>query len=139
MPPDLPNHATIIFDGTCGFCTRMVRLTQAIDTHHRLAAVPCQQSGPVARLGVMTTECEAAAWVVTAAGDRFAGARAVLATIAIARDWPWLLTVGDLPVIRQVLAAGYRVVSRVRPWLPGDRPWCDAHPDQCRSDGDSAP
>lgn len=138
MPYPLPHHATIVFDGTCGFCTRMVRLMRAIDPQRRLDALPCQQTDRVAPLGVTTGECERAAWVVSDAGERFAGARAVLAAIAIARKWPWLLTAGGVPVVRQVLALGYHLVSGVRPWLPGDRPWCDAHPEQCRPPNDSA-
>lgn len=135
----LPEHATIIFDGTCGFCTRMVRLTRAIDARGRLEAVPCQRTDRVAALGVTTAECDASAWVVSDSGARFGGAQAVLAAVAIARGWPWLLSTGGLPVVRQVLAAGYHLVSRVRPWLPGDRPWCETHPDECRPGGDSAP
>lgn len=133
----LPEHATIIFDGTCGFCTLMVRLTRAIDPRGRLEAVPCQQTDRVAALGVTAAACAAAAWVVSDDGARFGGAQAVLAAIAIARRWPWLLALGGLPVVRPLLAAGYHLISRVRPWLPGDRPWCDAHPEQCRPGGDS--
>lgn len=139
MPHSLPNHATVIFDGTCGFCTRMVRLARAVDPHHRLDAIPCQQTGRVAPLGVTTGECEWAAWVVSDTGERFAGAQAIMAAIAIAWGWPWLLSAGNLPVIRPMLAVGYRLVSSIRAWLPGDKPWCDAHPDQCRPDGDSEP
>ena len=133
----LPEHATIIFDGTCGFCTLMVRLTRAIDPRGRLEAVPCQQTDRVAALGVTAAACEAAAWVVSDDGARFGGAQAVLAAIAIARRWPWLLTIGGLPVARQLLAGGYHFVSRVRPWLPGDRPWCEEHPEQCGQGDDS--
>lgn len=131
MPDSLPNHATVVFDGTCGFCTRCIRLMHRIDRQDRLEALPCQQTTQVAAFGVTPGECAAAAWVVTGAGERFGGAQAVLAAIAIARRWPWLLTLGGLPVVRQLLAAVYHLVSRVRPWLPGDRPWCESHPDQC--------
>jgi predicted DCC family thiol-disulfide oxidoreductase YuxK len=132
MSDPLPNHATVIFDGTCGFCTLCVRLMGVVDPQDRLVALPCQQTRRVTALGVTSGECAAAAWVVTDAGERFGGAQAVLAAIAIARRWPWLLTLGALPVIRHILAGIYHVVSSIRPWLPGDRPWCDAYPDQCQ-------
>lgn len=136
MSDPLPNHATVVFDGTCGFCTRCIRLMHGIDPHHRLDAIPCQATGRVATLGVATGECEAAAWVVSDTGERFGGAQAVLAAIAIARGWTWPLRIGRLPIVRQFLASVYRLVSRARPWLPGDQPWCETHPDDCRSADD---
>ena len=62
---------TLVFDGTCGFCTRSVRLLEALDRNRRVTAMPFQKSGVPASVGLTLEECEAAAWAIAPDGDRY--------------------------------------------------------------------
>ena len=130
-PRSLPERVTVIFDGSCGFCTWSVRLLHALDHCGRVTTAPCQATDLAARVPVTREQCAHSAWAVTADGTAYPGAEAVVVTIATLRQWPWVVRFGWLPGVHGVLDLAYAAFSHVRHRLPGDRPYCEAHPDTC--------
>ncbi len=113
---------TLIFDGTCGFCTRQVRYVHKFDKHHRVTSEPCQFVQHDPQYGLQDTDCGEMAWAITDDGRRAGGAQAftLLASIMLGKQWP--VTIGQLPVIKQVLDLGYRLIAKNRYRFPGDTP-----------------
>jgi predicted DCC family thiol-disulfide oxidoreductase YuxK len=109
-----------------------VRLLKALDRNRRVTAVPFQKSGTPASVGLTLDECEASAWAIAPDGGRYRAAEAVNALVAAALGTAVPLLVYSLPGIRQVQDFIYSVVASNRSRLPGDRPYCDQHPAECR-------
>jgi predicted DCC family thiol-disulfide oxidoreductase YuxK len=131
MIAGLPESLTIIFDGHCGMCTRTISWIAARDRAGRLTPVPCQAREGVERFGLSRRECEASVWVVTPDGSRIPAGQAVVLVLAVLWQRPWLVTLGRLPGVRQLLDTGYRLVARNRGRFPGVMPWCESHPGDC--------
>jgi predicted DCC family thiol-disulfide oxidoreductase YuxK len=127
-----PLQLTLVFDGTCGFCTRSVRLLEALDRNRRVTAVPFQKSSVPASVGLTLQECKAAAWAIASDGGRYRGAEAVNAVVAAALGSTLPLLLYSLPGIRQLLDFIYYLVASNRSRLPGDPPYCSQHPAECR-------
>jgi len=127
-----PQQLTLVFDGTCGFCMRSVRLLKALDRNRRVTAVPFQKSGVPASVGLTLEECEATAWAIAPDGGRYRGAEAVNAVVAAALGVTVPLLLYSLPGMRQLQDFIYYLVTSNRSRLPGDRPYCVQHPAECR-------
>jgi len=121
----------IIFDGECGFCTGVVRWLKRLDRAGRVRPIPCQRPGLPEGLGLSRRQCEEAAWAVEPGGRRHRGGAAMVAALAWALGWPGLVGLYYLPVIRQAADNLYWVITRLRPYLPGTRPHCTEHPEDC--------
>lgn len=128
---DIPDRVTVIFDGTCGSCTRSVRYLERLDRHHRITVVACQvaKRDPAFPLGDI--DCGESAWAITADARAESGGQAapLIAAVLLGRRWP--LTLGRLGMVRHALAFGYRWVANNRHRFPGDTPYCTAHPGAC--------
>jgi predicted DCC family thiol-disulfide oxidoreductase YuxK len=127
-----PQHLSLVFDGTCGFCTRSVRLLKVLDRNRRVAVVPFQKPGIPASVGLTLEECEATVWAIAPDGRRYRGAEAVNASVAAALGTAVPLLLYYLPGIRQLQDFIYSVVASNRSRLPGDRPYCAQFPAECR-------
>ena len=103
-----------------------------LDRNRRVTAVPFQKPGIPASVGLTLEECEATAWAVAPDGDRYRGAEAVNALVAAALGTAVPLLLYYLPGIRQLQDFIYSVVAFNRSRLPGDQPYCDQHPTECR-------
>ena len=123
---------SLVFDGTCGFCTRSVRLLGALDRNRRVAAVPFQKAGVPESVGLTVEECETTAWAVAPDGGRYRGAAAVNAALSAALGTAAPLVLYSLPGIRQLQDFFYSLVASNRDKLPGDRPHCAQRPAECR-------
>ena len=128
---DVPDRLTVIFDGSCGFCTRSVRYLGKLDRHGRLTVTACQvaKRDPAFPLGDI--DCGESAWALTADGRAEAGGQAapLIAAVLLQRRWP--IALGRRRGVRHALALGYRWVARNRHRFPGDTPFCTAHPGAC--------
>src|SRR5215203_986839 len=127
-----PQQLTLVFDGTCGFCMRSVRLLKALDRYRRVTAVPFQKSGVPASVGLTLEECQASAWAIAPDRSRYRGAEAVNALVAAALGSAVPLLVYYLPGIRQLQDFIYSVVASNRSRFAGDRSYCTQHPAECR-------
>lgn len=89
----------VLFDGTCGFCTRCVRWARERDPAGRLAPTANQVPGVTDRYGLSRADVDRSVWVIDAGGRRASGAVAVNEVLS-------------------ALGGAYRVLS----WLLGARP-----------------
>ena len=115
-------HVTLIFDGACGFCTRQVRYVHKFDRHNRVASEPCQFVQHDPRYGLQDAYCGEMAWAIANDGRRAGGAQAFTLIASVILGKPWPVTVGRLPVLKQALDLGYRVIAKNRHRFPGDTP-----------------
>ncbi len=129
MLPQTP--LTVLFDGSCGFCTLIAKTLGQLDRHKRLELVPYQQTGVPARFGLRTEECERSVWAIDAAGRAWHSAAAVNTIISVLTGnsalW-WLYERRWVGCIEEKL---YRLVARNRSHFPGITPFCERHPEQC--------
>jgi predicted DCC family thiol-disulfide oxidoreductase YuxK len=112
----------VIFDGTCGFCTRVVRLAGERAGAGRVAARPNQEPGVIERYGLTRADVDRFVWVVEPSGRRLRGAAAVARVLREMGGWwrplGWLASLPGAGL-------GYALVARLRPRLSaawGDRP-----------------
>jgi predicted DCC family thiol-disulfide oxidoreductase YuxK len=131
QPGHVPDRVTLIFDGSCGFCTRCVRFVRAFDRHGRVTALPFQRPGVPEAHGLTVADCEIAAWAIAPGLAPQPGAAAVMLTLAVARNsrTPWVIY--HLPILQQFQEALYALIAHFRHRLPGDTPWCDQFPEEC--------
>jgi predicted DCC family thiol-disulfide oxidoreductase YuxK len=76
------------------------------------------------------TQTDSAAWAV-ADDARVGGARAIGLVLAVAWNWRVPILVFGIPGAGWILDRVYAQISAHRSRLPGDVPWCRAHPDEC--------
>jgi predicted DCC family thiol-disulfide oxidoreductase YuxK len=127
----LPERLTLIFDGSCNFCTRAVRWITTLDRGRRITIAPFQDGAARTAVGLSIPQCESAAWVVTPDGRRYPGAHAINVALAVALGLALPLQVYHVPGIRQLQDSVYAWVVRNRHRLPGDTPFCVQHPERC--------
>lgn len=104
---------------------------KAIDRRDRVTIVPYQAPEGPGRYGLTVEACRQAAWAVTAAGERLRGAAAIEGALDAALGTSIFLSTYRLPGMRWFQDQVYRWVARVRHSLPGIRPYCSAHPEDC--------
>ncbi len=109
-----------------------MRWVKALDRNRRVTVAPYQKAGVPASVGLSLEQCEEAAWAVTQDGRRYRGAAAVNASLAVALGVRLPLSFYELPGIGWLQERVYDLVAANRYRLPGDVPYCDQHPDQCR-------
>ena len=111
---------------------------RALDRNHRVTVVPYQKPGVPASAGLTVEQCEKAAWAVEpgeAPGRprrRWRGAGAVNASLAVALGVRLPLSFYELPMIGRFHERVYGLVAANRDRLPGDEPYCNQHPEECR-------
>ncbi len=125
-------NLTVVFDGECGVCTRTIRVLSERDRRKVLTFRPCQSIPEGGWQRVTPEACAAAVYAVSEDGRVAAGSDSACLILAAMWNnwWPW--RIGTFPGVRQVLQCGYRIIARNRRRLPGDTPWCQQHPEQCR-------
>lgn len=124
-------NVTVIFDGECGVCTRTIRKLHEWDRRGVLEFRTCQNVSLDGVYGVTPTKCLRAVWAIADDGTIASGsdAAALILTAMTNNHWPY--RIGRWPVIRQVLSFGYRIVANNRRKIPGEKPWCHQHPEDC--------
>jgi len=113
----------VIFDGTCGFCTRSARLAVERAPAGHVRAEPNQALGLIDRYGLTREDVDRFVWVIGPAGERWRGAAAISRTLrAMGGGWRLLGWLAALP------GAGlaYRVLARSRSVISAA--WGDAPP-----------
>jgi predicted DCC family thiol-disulfide oxidoreductase YuxK len=109
-----------------------VRLLKTLDRNRRVTAVPFQKTGVPASVGLTLEECKASAWAIAPDGRRYRAAEAMNALVACALGTAVPLLLYYLPGIRQLQEFIYSLIASNRSRLPGDRPYCAQHPEECR-------
>lgn len=111
-------------------------LVKRLDRHHRVWAIPFQQPGAPAVVGITYADAEQAAWAIDARRTRYRGAGAIDAALAYALGWPWLLRLDEIPALRRWQDAVYAWVARNRSHFPGFTPYCQQYPQKCAPQGE---
>ncbi len=93
--------------------------------------VPFQKPGAPAAHGLSVAQCESAAWAVTPDGRRYPGAAAINLALAVAFGTRVPVWVYAIPGLKQLQDSAYAWIARNRSRLPGDRPYCEQHPEEC--------
>ena len=100
-----------------------------------MTVVPYQKPGVPASADLSVEQCESAAWAVEpgdAPGRRWREASAVNASLAVALGLKLPLSFYGLTGVRWVQERAYDLVAANRHRLPGDEPYCEQRPDECR-------
>lgn len=131
----LPDRLTLIFDGSCDFCTRTVRLVRALDRRGRITVLPFQKPGEPERHGLTVAQCEESVRAITPDGFTFRAAAAASLTAAVALGLPLPLWLYAIPGVERLQESIYQFVAHNRSLLPGDTPYCAQHPEECGQPG----
>jgi predicted DCC family thiol-disulfide oxidoreductase YuxK len=125
------NEPWLIFDGDCAFCTSSAhwlarRLNRSLGPNVRL--VPWQFTD-LAALGTTAERAQREALWVSTDGTIHGGATAFAAWLKF-RGGPYAVAgyAMDLPVVRRLAAAVYRVIAKNRHRMPGGSPACARPP-----------
>ena len=113
----------LIWDGDCAFCARCVGfIERRIKTEARIVA---HQKADLLQLGLTTEQCNAALqWVFRDSTIR-SGSRAVAALLRSSNfGWAILGVAIDLPVVRLISSAIYKLIAKNRQHLPGGTAAC---------------
>ena len=125
----------LVYDGTCGFCTRAARWVQARDNAGRIEVVHAQAAGVRQRFGLTPAETDRAAWTFDRIGRRWEGAAAMNRALReLGGPWPLVGALYAVPPIRWVENRVYGWVARNRPLLSriwGAPPPCDEPGAEC--------
>ena len=105
---------------------------EALDRDRRVTALPYQKPDVPASVGLSVEQCEEAAWAVAPDGRRYRGAAAANASLAVALGIRLPLSFYELPGVGRLQERLYDVIAANRHRLPGDVPYCERYPDQCR-------
>jgi len=117
------SSAVLVWDGDCAFCAGCVRfIERRIRTDARIVA---HQKADLASLGLTTQQCQAALQWVGADRTIRQGSRAVAALLRSSSfAWAMLGVAIDLPVVRVVSSAIYKLIANNRQRLPGGTEAC---------------
>lgn len=102
-----------------------------------MTVVPYQKLGVPASAGLSIEQCKRAAWAVEpreACGEtrcHYRGAAAINASLAVALGVRFPLSFYNLPGVGWFQDRLYDLVAANRHRLPGDMPYCKAHPEEC--------
>ena len=125
MTPD--PRLVLLFDGTCGPCTRLADFVRHRDRAGRILVLPNQAPGALGRHGVTRAEADRSAWLIEPGGRRLEGAAAITRALeALGGGWRLLAVPGRVPAVAAAEEVAYRWVARNRghlAWL-GVTPEC---------------
>ena len=132
--PEQPRLA-VVFDGTCGPCTRCARWLRRRDRRGAISVVASQLPGVLAAYGLSRPEADRAAWAIEPDGSRFEGAAAVARALAeLGGPWRLAASLYRVAPLRVAADAGYRWFAGNRTrlaWL-GVTPECEEPGATCR-------
>lgn len=132
--PGAIGRPLLVFDGDCGFCTSSARFGQR---WLRLEHVEPWQLLDLEALGLTQEACERAVQWVAVDGSVEPAERAVIAALRHAGGaWRLIGAVMDLPGIRHLAAAVYRLVATYRHRMPGGTAACKLPPQQHTGPGE---
>ena len=118
----------LLFDGTCGPCTRLADFVRRRDRAGRILVLPNQAPGALGRYGVTRAEADRSAWLVEPGRTRLEGAAAISRVLAaLGGGWRVLAMPARVRALAAAEEVAYRWVARNRSrlgWL-GVTPECE--------------
>ena len=128
----------LLFDGTCGICTRCARWVRERDKDGKILTVPSQSPYWSSRFSVTPEDAERRVYAMDATGRKFAGAAAINRVLEeLGGNAAILGKLYRFPPLAVIENALYPVVAHYRYLLSrwGDRPACDDPNAGCRDSG----
>jgi predicted DCC family thiol-disulfide oxidoreductase YuxK len=117
----------LLFDGTCGPCTRAAQWVRRHDSAGRILVLPNQAPGVLAAHGLTRAEADRSAWAIEPGGRRLEGAAALSRVLVeLGGGWRVLALPYRLRLLGAAEEAAYRWVAANRgrfAWL-GVTPEC---------------
>ena len=111
-----PGHYVFVYDGDCGFCTRMAR-SVAARARPEIQLLPFAEVPPGELLAALSPDqLRASSHLVTPAGREFHGGQSVTRVLRLLPAG-WLVAPLDLPGLSLLRELGYALVARNRPLL----------------------
>ena len=119
------NSPTLVFDGDCAFCTACVRWGQR--NLKQWPTTVAYQFIDISEHGLTQEQVRTSIWLLPA---KLPANRASAAILKQQRNlfWKLLGVLIDLPILRLLSAAAYRLVARNRHRLPGATEACELPP-----------
>ena len=105
------DRAWLLFDGDCGFCTRVANWLVSRDRHERLRVVAYQEAPSPPMTPELQAACAEALHVITPQGRTLRGGDASIYTLG-ALGWRALARLLWLRPLRDLVGLGYGVVAR---------------------------
>ena len=105
--------AWLLFDGDCGFCTRLAAWVEERDRAGRLRVVAYQEAPNPPMTQELREACAEALHAITPGGRVLRGGDATIFTLH-ALGWRGLARLLWLRPLRDVVGFGYRIVARNR-------------------------
>lgn len=100
-----------MYDGECGFCRDLVSRVRRRDREERFGFVAFQDEEALRATGVSREEASHAMYLVTEDGARWMGGDAVARVIEELPRGKLVGRVLQLPIVRQLVRTGYRLVA----------------------------
>ena len=123
-----PQRYTVIYDGDCRVCSRLVDVLRRWDHGRRLEIVPSQQSGVTTRFPWISVRAYAdALQLIASNGTTWEGARAIDQLLDVLPRGPWIAWAFRIPYARVFADRAYRWFARNRYRL-GCAAHCRTHP-----------
>ncbi len=115
MTPDGKGRAWLLFDGDCGFCTRVAGWVARRDRERRLRlrVVAYQEAPSPPMTPELRAACAEAVHAITRRGRVLRGGDATIFTLH-ELGWRGLARLLWLPPLRDIVGFGYRIVARLR-------------------------
>jgi predicted DCC family thiol-disulfide oxidoreductase YuxK len=108
---------TLVYDGECGFCTRLARWVERRDRRGRVSVRPNQEAGVIESMGLTREEVARASWAVEPGGRKLEGAAGINRVLAeLGGRWRPLAALYRIGPIRRLEDAYYGRVARTRSW-----------------------
>jgi len=122
-----PDQSALLFDGTCGLCSRLAEWATRADWRRKMVLLPSQTPGLLDVVGLTPADIDAAAWAITPTGAFRRGAGAVFTALdlLLPGGFPLFYALSRLPGLRSVADTVYAWVSAHRGRF-GGTPICTA-------------
>ncbi len=106
----------LVYDGECGFCTRLARWVERHDRRGCVVVQPNQDAG-IESLGLTRDEVDRASWAIEKGGRRFEGAAAINRVLReLGGGWRLLGSLYLVAPLGWLEDRYYRRVARRRGW-----------------------
>lgn len=118
--PDSPSEGlgrpfTVVYDGNCKVCNRLVKLLRAWDRRDELEIVPSQAPGVMARFPWIPAKAYAEALqLIGPGGETWSGARAVEQILLVVPKGGLVAWLFKIPYVRTIADRFYRWFARNR-------------------------
>lgn len=110
----LPDHLTVIYDGSCEFCQRCVHLLRQLDRQQRIQLLPYQEGDTPATYHLTPEQCAEQIWAITPDNFPYPAAAGVSLALATALRTSLPLWIHDIPGVGAVQELIYRQIANQR-------------------------